>query len=154
MITEDTVTSDEVVINAPAEVVWDILVNFKDYHKWNRFCPKADATLELGSPIKMMVELGFGLQEQVEYISLIEPCKAIAWGMENKPGDPIHAVRTQFLKPLDDNRCTYFSIDDFKGSEPEALRGMMELMAKRVEDGFNLCARGLKEYAEKIAVPA
>lgn len=154
MITEDTVTSDEVVISAPAEVVWDILVDFKNYHQWNRFCPKADATLELGSPIVMKVDLGFGLQDQVEYISLIEPNKAIAWGMENKPGDPIHAVRTQILKPLDDHRCTYLSIDDFKGSEPEALRKMMELMAKRVEDGFNLCAKGLKEHAEMAVCPA
>ncbi|MGI9283104.1 MAG: SRPBCC domain-containing protein [Endozoicomonas sp.] len=154
MITEDTVVSDEVVINAPAEIVWDVLVNFKDYHKWNRFCPQADATLELGSPIVMKVDLGFGLQDQVEFISLIEPGKAIAWGMENKPGDPIHAVRTQILKPLDDNRCSYLSIDDFKGSDPEALKAMMEMMAKRVEDGFNLCAQGLKEYAEQIACPA
>lgn len=154
MITDDTVTSKEVVINAPAEVVWDILVDFENYSQWNRFCPKADAVLELGSPVNMLVDLGFGLQEQIEYISLIEPGRAIAWGMENKPGDPIHAVRTQWLKPLDENRCTYLTMDDFKGSEPEALKGMMELMAKRVEDGFNLCAEGLKEYAEKAVCPA
>ena len=154
MITEDSVSSDEITINAPAEVVWDILVNFKDYHKWNKFCPKADATLEINSPIVMLVELGYGLQEQIEYITRIEPNQLIAWAMANNEGDPIHAVRTQWLTRLDDNRCTYHSFDDFKGSDPDTMKQMLELMGKPVEDGFNLCARGLKEYAEKIACTA
>ena len=154
MITENTVASDEVVINAPVEVVWDILTNFEEYHKWNEFCPKADARLELGSPIVMKVELGFGLQDQTEYITLIEPNKAIAWGMANQPGDPIHAVRTQTLTKLSETSCAYNSLDDFTGSKDEALKEMMNFFAEPVERGFNLCAKGLKEYAEKLAVPA
>ncbi|AMO55943.1 SRPBCC domain-containing protein [Endozoicomonas montiporae] len=151
MITENSVSSETVTINAPVEVVWDILVNFSDYHKWNRFCPKAEATLEIGSPIVMMVELGFGLQEQIEYITRIEPNELIAWAMANNAGDPIHAVRTQQLTRLDDNRCLYQSVDDFRGSDPETMKKMLDLMGKPVEDGFNLCASGLKEYAEKVA---
>ncbi|MGI9275114.1 MAG: SRPBCC domain-containing protein [Endozoicomonas sp.] len=154
MITENTVSSDEFIINAPVEVVWDILTNFDDYHKWNKFCPKADAKLVLGSPIVMKVELGFGLQDQTEYITLIEPCKAIAWGMANQSGDPIHAVRTQTLTKLSDTSCAYISVDDFTGSKDEALKEMMDYFAERVENGFNVCAQGLKEHAEKMAVPA
>lgn len=148
MITDTTVSSDEVVINAPIETVWAILVDFESYGKWNRFCPQAKAKLELGSPIEMMVDLGFGLQEQTEYITLIEPNQAIAWGMENKPDDPIHAVRTQRLGKLDDHSCTYISVDEFAGpGVPDMIAGM----GKAVEDGFNLCAQCLKEYAESLA---
>lgn len=148
MITDTAVASDEIIINAPVELVWDILVDFGNYPAWNRFCPEAVAKLEIGSPIKMMVDLGFGLQEQVEYICRIEPHQAIAWGMENKPGDPVHAVRTQTLTRLDDGRCAYNSIDDFSGP---AVPEMMAAMAKNVEDGFNLCAQCLKQYAESRA---
>jgi uncharacterized protein YndB with AHSA1/START domain len=151
MISEDTISSDEVTIAAPVQLVWDVLVDFENYGLWNKFCPSCEARLELGTPVKMQVDLGFGLQEQVEYMCRIEPREAIAWAMENKPGDPIHAVRTQYLKKLDDTHCCYTSVDVFSG---EALAQMMELMAKPIEEGFNLCAYGLKEYCEGIYVPA
>ncbi len=67
MITADTVSSDEITIEAPIQLVWDVLVNFSDYGSWNSFCPQCEAALEIGSPIKMQVDLGFGLQEQVEH---------------------------------------------------------------------------------------
>ena len=81
----------------------------------------------------------------MEYITLIEPGRAIAWGMENKPGDPIHAVRTQYLTPLGPLRCSYISVDEFSG---EAAAAMLELMGKAVENGFNRCAYDLKKVTE------
>jgi uncharacterized protein YndB with AHSA1/START domain len=151
MISDDTISSDEVVIAAPAQLVWEVLVDFENYGLWNAFCPSCEASLELGSPVKMQVDLGFGLQEQVEYMCRIDPVEAIAWAMENKPGDPIHAVRTQYLKKLDETHCSYVSVDVFSG---DALADMMELMAKPIEAGFNLCADGLKAYCERIYTPA
>jgi hypothetical protein len=147
VITESTVSSDVVVIDAPVELVWDVLVDFANYGKWNKFCPSCEAQLTLGTPVKMQVDLGFGLQEQVETMCRIDPCEAIAWRMANNPGDAIHAIRTQYLEKLGDAQCSYVSVDEFSG---EAAPGMMELMAKPVEDGFNLCAYGLKEYCEGL----
>lgn len=147
MITENTVSSDEIIIQAPVERVWQVLVDFDNYHAWNEFCPVCEATLELGSPVRMQVELGFGLQEQVEYLCRIDPCEAIAWRMENKPGDPIHAVRTQYLKKINATSCSYLSLDEFSG---EAVPAMMEAMASGVEAGFNLCARNLRDHCEKL----
>lgn len=147
MIGTDKVSSDEIIIDAPVEVVWEVLIDFDNYGKWNLFSPQTSAELKLGSPVTMMVDLGNGLQKQVEYITCIEPNEAIAWGMENKPGDPIHAVRTQTLTRLSDSQCSYLSVDEFSGA---AVPAMMELMAKPVKDGFNLCAQGLKQYAEQL----
>ena len=64
MITEDTVSSDEIEIHAPVELVWQVLVDFANYGAWNKFCPVCEAELVIGSPVKMQVDLGFGLQEQ------------------------------------------------------------------------------------------
>lgn len=146
MLTENIIASEAIEIDAPVELVWNILVNFDNYGAWNSFCPQVTAELKLGSPIKMQIDLGFGPQEQVEYICLIEPNKAIAWGMENKEGDPIHAVRTQTLTRLGDSRCSYLSSDEFSGP---GVPDMMTFVGKAVEDGFNACARDLKAYAEK-----
>ncbi len=147
MITADTVSSDEITINAPIQLVWDVLVNFADYGKWNTFCPVCDAKLELDSPIRMQVDLGFGLQEQVEYICRIEAPHAIAWKMDTKPGDPIHALRTQYLRKIDDTTTSYVSVDEFSG---EGVPMMMETLGKAVEDGFNACGYGLQRYAEQL----
>jgi len=147
LITIDTVSSDELQIDAPVELVWQVLVDFENYSKWNQFCPQVTTTLELGATISMMVDLGNGLQEQVEYITRIEPNESIAWGMENKPGDPIQAERTQTLTRLSDASCFYISVDVFSG---EAAADVLALMGKPVEDGFNVCAQGLKQYAEQL----
>lgn len=148
MITENAVYSDEVTINAPVELVWEILLDFEKYEKWNTFCPRAtNDSLELGSPVDMMVDLGQGLSRQVEYISRVEPHECIAWAMANQPEDPVHAVRSQRLKRLADDRCSYISVDEFAGPEKAA---MMEHFAKAVETGFNRCAYDLKKYAEEL----
>jgi uncharacterized protein YndB with AHSA1/START domain len=147
MIGENTVSSDAVVIEAPASLVWQVLVDFPAYGQWNTFCPVAEAELVLDSPIRMQVDLGFGLQEQVEYICRIEPERAIAWRMENRPADPIHALRTQTLEPLGEGRCRYQSMDEFGG--PGAAE-MMQAMAAAVEAGFNRCAYDLKAHCEAL----
>lgn len=146
MINDNTVFSDEVTINAPVELVWQILIDFENYGSWNTFCPSVkNAALELGEAVDMMVDLGGGPGQQVEYICRIEPLECIAWAMENKPDDPVHAVRSQQLKRIDDTSCTYVTFDEFSGPE---MRAMMDNFATVVEAGFNRCAYDLKAYAE------
>ncbi len=147
MISETTVASDKVTIHASVEKVWDILIDFANYGAWNGFCPSIkNRTLAVGQAVEMMVDLGAGPSLQVEYIRSIEPQRCITWGMDNKPDDPIHAVRSQYLAPLDDGSCTYISIDEFSG--PGAA-DMMEHFAVAVETGFNRCAYDLKAFAER-----
>ena len=147
MIDNDTVSSDILAIEAPAQLVWDVLVDFENYHLWNEFCPQVDAKLELGQPVTMQIDLGNSPQVQVEYLTRIDPPHTIIWSMVNRPGDPIHADRIQRITPIDETSCTYVSIDEFGG---EAMGPMIEAMGAAVEAGFNLCARGLKQRAETL----
>lgn len=147
MITENSVSSDEVVIQAPAELVWEVLVDFATYPEWNKFCPEILGKPEVGSPVRMQVDLGFGIQEQVEYVTEVVPGQSITWSMENKPGDPVHADRTQTVEPIDATSCRYVSVDVFSG---EGMKPMLEAMGKAVETGFNLCAQCVKERAEAL----
>ncbi|MDG2271794.1 MAG: SRPBCC domain-containing protein [Halioglobus sp.] len=146
MITENSV-STEIVINAPAEIVWDVILDFSNYGLWNTFCPSMKGEAVLGSPLEMLVDLGNGLQTQVEYVTKIEPIHTVVWSMENKPGDPIHADRIQRITPIDDLSCHYWSSDEFSG---EFAGPMIEQMGAQVEKGFNDCAAGLKVRAEEL----
>jgi len=148
MISENAVYSDEVSIEAPAELVWGILMDFDNYTAWNSFCPSAkNESLEMGSAVDMMVNLGGELSQQVEYICRHEPGHCIAWAMGNKPDDPVHAVRSQYVNRVDDSRCTYMTVDEFAGPQ---MAAMMEHFAPIVEEGFNQCAYDLKAHAEKL----
>jgi len=148
MITDNAVYSDEVTINAPAEFVWSILIDFENYAQWNGFCPSAkNEALEIGQAVDMMVDLGDGPNRQVEYLCRIEPNECIAWQMDNKPEDPVHAVRIQTIKRIDESSCTYISADEFGGPQ---MKAMMDAFAKNVETGFNRCAYDLKAHAEKL----
>ena len=83
MIKDLSVASDEVVIDAPVEKVWAILVDFENYGAWNTFCPSIkNRALAIGEAVEMMVDLGEGPSPQVEYISRIDPLECIAWSME------------------------------------------------------------------------
>lgn len=147
MITQNSVSSETITINAPVELVWQVIVDFENYGEWNEFCPSIKGELKMGEPLEMQVDLGSGLQAQVESITCIEPGRKIVWSMENKPEDPIHADRAQILTPVDAHSCTYISVDEFGG---EMCGPMIDAMGKAVEDGFNLCARNLKARAEVL----
>ena len=146
MISASAVATEVVSIQAPAELVWSLLIDFKRYSEWNSFCPSIKSTLQLGAAVEMMTDLGFGLQPQVEYISCIESPNKIAWSMKNEPDDPIHACRSQFVTLLCDSSCSYYTIDDFSG---EQMALMLEQFGAGIERGFNRCATDLKDYAEK-----
>ncbi|NRB41864.1 MAG: SRPBCC domain-containing protein [Pseudomonadales bacterium] len=150
MINENTVFSDTVTIQAPITFVWKILVNFEDYDKWNTFCPSLiNHALEVGESVDMQVDLGNGLQQQVETLEIIDAPNTLAWGMVMESPEKLKARRTQTLKALDETSCTYSSDDAFSG---ELTAMIIEHMGPAIETGFNLCAHGLKKYAEALYV--
>ena len=147
MITENAVWSDEFIIDAPVELVWKILTDFENYEKWNKFCPSIKTELKLGATVDMMVDLGNGLQPQIEIMCLIEENKAIAWEMTMDSKDVLYACRTQTLKKISETQCSYITVDDFAG---ELTAAVIESQGENVERGFNLCGSGLKAYAESL----
>ena len=147
MISEDTVYSDEVTINAPVEIVWKVLTDFSNYAAWNIFNPSIKTQLILGAPVEMLVDLGDGLQEQVEHISRIDINKEIAWSMELDGGDTLHACRTQTLTKLSESSCSYLSADKFRGTLRDDI---LKAHGPAIEKGFNNCAYGLKKFVEAL----
>ena len=50
------VVSETVEINAPASLVWEILLDMPNYGKWNPFCVECESTLEMGATVKMKLK--------------------------------------------------------------------------------------------------
>jgi len=47
------VVSETVTINAPASLVWDILLDMPKYGEWNPFCVECESMLEMGAAVSL-----------------------------------------------------------------------------------------------------
>jgi hypothetical protein len=144
------VASTPIEIDAPAAVVWEVLTDMPNYGAWNPFCVKAECTLEMGAPMKMML-VDYAnpgrLVPNVEYICAVEPERMISWELKDDPSWPYPARRDQIITPLGAERCRYISTDAFFG---ENGIHVMRFCGAWVERAFNDTARALKARAEAI----
>lgn len=137
--------SDPVEIAAPAERVWDILVDFDRYGEWNPFTTRVEASLEIGAPVMLHVRLGRLKRKQPERIETVEPPHLLAWGVTMGARFLLVARREQRLEPLGANRCRYVTTDETRG----LLTPLVALLFGRlIRRGFNDLATALKTRAE------
>lgn len=149
VLNDTTVVSDTVEINAPADVVWAVVVDFASYPEWNPFTVRVDATLELGARVVLHLpdpsKPGTTF-ETVECISVIAPPHHLQYNTgDSIPG--VHAVRDQWVEDLGDGLTSYRTTDVFTG---EHAKPIFDMQAEWVTAGFNATAWALKARAEKL----
>ena len=138
-----------VEIAAPIETVWGILVDFGNYHAWNRFTPSVVCSGELGASVEMQVCFpGARPRRQVEVLNVLEPPHRLAWGVIMGTSAILVANRYQRLEALGDTCTRYTTIDYVSG----LLAPVVKLLyAEPMRAGFQLAADGLKRCAEAAA---
>jgi len=147
---ETLVASDPIEIDAPASIVWEILIDMPRYGEWNPFCVAARSTLEMGAPVFMsLVDYTSPgrLIPNVEYICALEPERLLSWELPDSDAWPYPARRDQVIEPLGPNRCRYLSTDAFTG--PNGIH-VMRFCGAWVTRAFNDTARALKVRAEAM----
>jgi len=121
---EAVVVSETVSINAPASLVWEILLDMPKYGDWNPFC-----------------------FENTEYVCHFEPEKQISWMLPHYDYWPYPARRDQFIKSTGPKSCEYYSTDEFRG--PNGIH-VMRFAGPWVKQAFDDTAHALKAHAEKL----
>ena len=139
------VSADPIDIQAPAQAVWDILVDVGKYGEWNPFSTRVETTLEVGSPVDLYVDMGLFKIRQPELVQAVEPPELLAWGMTMGARFLLFTRREQRLEPLGETSCRYHTSDAFSG-----LLGplIVLLFGRIIRRGFNDVARALKTRAE------
>jgi hypothetical protein len=134
-------------IHAPADIAWQVLLDFSRYGEWNTFCPKLESDFELGSPVRMQVKL-FPPRSmtQVEYLNVFERYHC-AWGYSLGCSELLQANRHQWIEPIDEEHCRYRTVDYFSGILTPV---MMLMMSGAIQRGFEKVAQGLKAQAEAL----
>ena len=143
------VTSHKVEINAPARVVWEVLIDLDRYHEWNSFCPSIICSLQLGAPVHMQVRIPGtdGTVPVNEYLVACEPERLLSWEQRPVPENMDAARRDQYIEALDANRCSYFTTDIFLGLNQDTI---MREHGAWVKVGFDQMALDLKRRAEEL----
>ena len=144
------VRSERVEIDAPAAVVWEILIDLPRYGEWNPFCIAAESTLTMGAPVNMTLK-SYTEPDTVfpncEYVCAFEPERLLAWELPHDDAWPYPARRDQIIEPLGDTACAYHSTDAFLG--PNGIH-VMRFAGPWVKRAFDDTALALKARAEAM----
>lgn len=140
-------------INASAEAVWSVLIDLENYGEWNPFTPKIKSELTVGSPVDLHVRLrertstDDKLYTRREWVTAVEKPLKLAWGTKVIFSFLLQAEKEQLVTPIDQNSCSYDTIDKFSG----LLYPIIALFyKKRIERGFDETAAALKERCERL----
>lgn len=150
--------SASIEIDAPLELVWQVMLDTEAYAEWNPFIERAEtaAPPTVGNPIVLHVRWANGrTTRSPERITAIEPpatadgvsTARLSYVFEGWPARLrlLGAIRHQRLTQRPGAPTTYDTVEEFSGP-------LVRLAGPaRVEDGFRRHAAALKERAESLA---
>ncbi len=145
------IVSETVDINAPASVVWDILIDMPKYGEWNPFCVECESTLEMGAPVNMKLKSYVNAEpeffDNCEFVCAFEPEKLLSWQLPHYDEWPYPARRDQLIEATSPESCRYHSTDAFLG--PNGIH-VMRFAGPWVKKAFDDTAQALKARAEAM----
>jgi hypothetical protein len=134
----------EIVINAPASRVWQVLIDFKEYQQWNPFIRKIDGAAGQGNRISAQMHLGNRKMTFRPTVLAVAPDKELRWlGHLLIPGifDGEHSF---IIEPLNENRVRLIQKEEFKGLLVPFFAALLE----DTRSSFEEMNQALKKRAE------
>lgn len=143
-----TVLSSDIVIDAPSEVVWGVLVDFGSYPDWNPVEIQVRGEAVVGSVLEHTARLP-GRKPMTFKAKIIEaaPSRALAWkGRIVVPGlfDVTHHFE---IDTLADHRSRLRQFEHFSG----VLVPFMRSTLRDTQAAFELANQAIKQRAENVA---
>ncbi len=131
-------------IDAPAELVWEVITDFKAYGEWNEYIVACESTLEVGSPIVLKARLlPFAVSTFREIIYKHLPGKTIHYGLPIPLG-AVNGVRSHTVTRLASGKTKYESVYEQTGWLSFFAR---LIVGKQLERGFATMTEGIERRA-------
>jgi len=141
----------EIIINATAEQVWQVLTDFAAYHKWNPFIVSSSGKAVEGTRLTNQMKQGDKTMTFSPKLVNVEESHRLEWlGHLWVPGlfDGHHIFVIEELGP---QQIKLIQQEKFSG----LLRGLiMKQIAESTQAGFIAMNRALKERVERQTIPA
>ena len=137
-----------VEIDAPAELVWQVITDFPHYGEWNPFCVEASSTLVPGEPIDMLVKTsGSSPRRQREFIRSHTPETEFSYSMKPAPLGALHSLRSHRVTALTPDRTRYESHFELAGWLQPVVSAVL---GKNLKRGFADMTAGIRKQAESL----
>jgi hypothetical protein len=142
------IINQPIEIDAPAEVVWEVITDLEKYGEWNPFIPECRSTLEVGDPIEMRVQIFAAFaQPQTEFITEHEPDKHLCYGLPTQPLGSLRSRRCHDVEAIDAGRTRYTSRFELSGWLNSVVR---TLLGRRLEAGFTAMTDAVGQRATEL----
>lgn len=131
------------IINAPAQKIWEVLIDSSLYRKFDPFCEKIEGQISLNSSLKIYSKLNPKRAFNVR-VSLLKSPQKMIW----EGGLPFHlfkGIRTFTLIPKDDFTCEIHVEEEFSGF----LLFLIKPSLPDMTESFKAFTLGLKNFMEE-----
>jgi uncharacterized protein YndB with AHSA1/START domain len=135
-------------IAAPAERVWQVIVDLDRYPEWNPFVVACRSSLRVGEPIEMRVRVfPFVAQPQRETILEHEPGRLLCYGLPRRGSGALVSRRCHEVEAQGASRARYVSRFELEGWMEPVVR---TLLGRRLAAGFAAMSAAIGERAESL----
>ncbi|WP_228003001.1 SRPBCC domain-containing protein [Nocardia australiensis] len=137
-------------IDAPVDLVWQVITDFSHYGEWNPFVTECRSTLVPGKPIDMLVQVsGSTPRRQREWIRSHTPGHELSYAMKPVPLGALHSLRSHTVTALDGDRTRYESHFELAGWFQPVVS---TILGKNLQRGFTGMTAGIRTRAESLHV--
>lgn len=143
-----TTIEHQVLINAPAAVIWDVLTRLDDYPSWNRYALQAHGQLVVGGEVEIVVRLGSGTQRVNNRVLEVSPQQRLCWVSLNWYQFLVRGTRCRVLEPLPDGSTRFRETEIMQGGLARLVVG---LLRPQLAAGLQTECESIKAEAERIA---
>lgn len=144
------VLTTSVEIDAPADVVWDVLTDFDAYRDWNPFIVESGGVARVGSTLTNRMRSGGTDRTFTPTVLVADAGRELRWvGRLGVAGvfDGEHAF---LIEPLGSDRVRLTQREDFRGVLVPFLRGMLR---RDTLPAFQAMNEALRDRAEQRTPP-
>ena len=135
----------QIEINAPAEKVWAILVDFPNYEAWNPLTVKVKGEAKVDEVVKLHVQLGGQRMVRSHVISRVDENKALCWTIRTRQAWLMRGERCQTLTALESGGCLYENDERVEGLSSVVV-GLF--FSGKIKSALEAVGAKLKERAE------
>ena len=142
------VIDEELEINAPIDVVWEVITDLPSYEHWNPFVVSCRSTLVVGDPIDMRVRIfSWFAQPQRETIQDHISGRRLCYGLDGGRMGAVISRRCHELQAAGPQRTRYQSRFALSGWLAPVTR---ILLGGCLRDGFRSMTAAIRQRAEQL----
>jgi hypothetical protein len=142
---------NEIVIAAPLETVWDILLDLDQYSMWNPLLYQASGKVEVGETVIVYAKTGTKDMMFTCKVTRVDPLREFAWRFPVIHPILFRGEHIFRIEPIDVDRVKFIDREWFKGL-------LLPTQAKDLKTNGLLAmiemGKALKDRAERISVDA